>query len=204
MSILTPNEQQIAIKTIHRGHTMAAKSFSVITNQLVTAQTPVLKTVNLSVPVPIKSRVVKLVTTEMKGDILGKSFLLLDEEDCNAINQSCLSPTHSGQDREIMSQAIIKEIDNIISASVITEISNWLRVSIYGDVPHLYCGTLDTIKPKINDHFSEFGNDNFYFFTNTYFLSETNIRLQPQFLWKLNASFLRYIKDYAQTNFPKP
>lgn len=204
MSILTSSERRIALEMIDRGHTAAAKAFSEITKQLMTARMPVLKTIDSQGSIPIKSRVVKLVTTEVMGEFQGKSFLLLDEEDCNAISQFCLSPTYSDEEREVMNQAIIQEIDNIISASVITEFSNQLQVTIYGDVPHLYSGSADAIKARVREDFSEFGDDGFFFFTNTYFSSENNIRLQPQFLWRLNAEFLQYLKGHSQINSSKP
>ncbi|MEQ9438834.1 MAG: hypothetical protein RIG62_07280 [Cyclobacteriaceae bacterium] len=199
MNVLTPNEQLVAQQIIEAGYTNAAQSFSGIAQRQVTIKTSTLEIADeQSEHMLAKEGTLRLVTTEVMGEARGKSYFLLDEGECEAIYQACLPPSDNDDSRKIMEEAIIKEIDNIISAAVITEFSNRLQVTIFGDVPQLFDGSPAEITERIQADFSDPQNQGFYLFTNTYFVFEDNTQLQPQFFWKLPSDFLQRIKNYAQ------
>nr|WKN39255.1 hypothetical protein K4G66_11180 [Tunicatimonas sp. TK19036] len=200
MNVLTSTEQKVAQEMINAGYTNAAQSFSGIAQQQVTIQTSTLEIatessdqLNLA-----KEGDLRLVTTEIMGEMKGKSYLLLNESECEAIYQACLPPGGSAESRKVMGEAVIKEIDNIISAAVITEFSNRFQVSIFGDVPYLFDGPEAEISRIIQADFADNAETGCYLFANTYFAFENNTKLQPQFFWKLPSDFLQRIKEYAQ------
>lgn len=200
MNVLTSTEQRVAQEMINAGYTNAAQSFSGIAQQQVTIQTSTLEIATESSDQLglVKEGNLRLVTTEIMGELKGKSYLLLDESECEAIYQTCLPPGGSAESRKAMEEAVIKEIDNIISAAVITEFSNHLQVSIFGDVPYLFDGPAAEISRVIQTEFADTSDAGCYLFANTYFAFENNTRLQPQFFWKLPSDFLKRIKEYAQ------
>lgn len=69
----------------------------------------------------------QIITTEVFGDITGKSYLLLSAREMDFIT--------AGISLAGMKEAYIKELDNILSASVITQLSNHFQLRLYGDIP---------------------------------------------------------------------
>ncbi|MEM9829144.1 MAG: hypothetical protein AAF944_00820 [Bacteroidota bacterium] len=126
-------------------------------------------------------------TSGIIGDMQGKSYLLLTQADCEAIFETCLPSSGSANERRIMKEAIIKELDNTISAAVIAEFSNVLQINIYGDVPHLMAGTAKEVQLSILNDFTKQSRDDIYIFANTHFLFEKNTTLRPRFFWKSHA-----------------
>jgi len=199
MSILNTQEQQIAQEIIAAGYQNAAQSFSGIAQQQVSIRTSTLKVTDEHQLLKLdKSGKLTLVTTRIMGETSGKSYFLLNEEECEAIFTTCLSPGNKDESRRMMEEAIIKEIDNIISAAVITEFSNRLQVSIFGDVPALYDGPDHSILKLIQADFTNTSGQDYYLFTNTYFVFENDTTLQPQFFWRLPLDFLLRIKAYSR------
>lgn len=203
MNILTSNEKQVAQEILEAGYSNAAQSFSGIAQRKVNIETSTLEiTTDCSKKLsPTKEGELMLVTTEIIGDVNGKSYFLLNEEESQAIYRACLPPSNDAKEQKIMEEAIIKEIDNIISAAVITEFSNRLNMRIFGDVPVLTVGLASVIGQQISEEFSG-EEEGFYLFANTYFRFEDNTTLQPQFFWKLPWNFLQRIKAYTQETSP--
>src|SRR5579859_3426449 len=61
-----------------------------------------------------------LITTEIFGDITGKSYLFLSEHDVNVFTRGIYGSVNH---IESLKDEFLKELDNILSASVITKIS---------------------------------------------------------------------------------
>lgn len=141
---------------------------------------------------------IHLLTTSVIGELKGICFLIFSEEEANKLRQTALpkeildNPVMMNE----MSDAIMLEVDNIISASVITQFSNILKHKIYGGVPEL---------KKLNStQLSEYIHRSFE--PNTYFinfktqLSSASLNFNPEFMWLLDDTFLNSIKNYAQQN----
>jgi chemotaxis protein CheY-P-specific phosphatase CheC len=81
-----------------------------------------------------------MLTTEMKGDLSAKSYLVFNQSAINALNKIFLQAATHTPEGELspLQQSALLELDNILSAAVITQIADLLKVFVYGDVPYLY------------------------------------------------------------------
>lgn len=124
-----------------------------------------------------------VLTTQLIGDISGKSFLIFSEEETEEIFKVVGKQVNSS-----LSEAFMLEIDNIISASVISDLSNALNVEVYGDVPHL-----DQIhSDKLQDYLAadlESHNEDHYsmILCNTTFRFDHGDQIHPQFIWRIST-----------------
>lgn len=203
MSILSSSEKQLAQQIIEAGYISAARSFSDVAQQQVSIKTAGVEIFasNCEKFSVETSGMVSLLTTEIIGDIQGKSYLLLTEAESKAIFDTCLSSGGSADERQVMEEAIIKELDNIISAAVITEFSNVLQISIYGGVPQLAIGTAEEVQLLVLDDFTDQNHDDIYLFANTRFVFEKNTTLQPRFFWKFHPNLVQSIKTQASAQY---
>jgi chemotaxis protein CheY-P-specific phosphatase CheC len=92
-----------------------------------------------------------------------------------------------------MSDGILLEVDNIISASVITQFSNILKHKIYGGVPNIKKLNSEQLNQYIKGKLEE---DMFVINFNTHFVS-SYLNFSPQFLWLFDNSFAESIRNYT-------
>lgn len=137
-----------------------------------------------------------VLTTDVKGSLEGKSYLIFDGADTQQIFKIFASTqaASTGSTLSELEQALLLELDNILSAAVITQLSNFLDVFIYGDVPGLRtlspAETLERFK-------EETGHFDVVFHINARFKSyRTN--LQPAFVWLFKSDFLQTIRLLVQ------
>lgn len=121
-----------------------------------------------------------VLTTHIIGSISGKSFLILSKEECEEI----FSALGTSVKNDVLREAFLLEIDNIISASVISELANSLSLEIYGDVPKLYKVDARQIQDFL---FHEIKGENSasVIFSNTTFQFDKD-KVHPQFIWSLS------------------
>lgn len=130
-----------------------------------------------------------LLTTEMFGDITGKSYLFLSDKEVELLTAGI--PV--GKDAAInLKEEFLKEVDNILSASVITKLSNELKAKMYGDIPLLQGRTLAKIENIIEDDFSE-QTDTVYINAISFSI-EGQPEMKPTFVWVLDNSVFESIK----------
>lgn len=198
MKILSKKEKALAREIIDTGYQNAAKSFSLVLRQKIEI---VISEIEVTKAEPnygsfLKSgQDITMLTTKIIGEVSGKSFLLLNEEERAAIYSACLSPQKDEGIRKTMEEAILKEIDNIVSATVITQFSNALGFSIYGDVPHLMTISSKEIATAIAKDLEK--EPDYFLTVNTRFFFENDTTLQPYFFWILSSSFLERIREKA-------
>jgi hypothetical protein len=129
-----------------------------------------------------------LLTTEVFGELTGKSYLLIPERDYAHLTKSIPEDeSHSFSFKE----EFAKELDNILSAAVITQLSNELRLKIYGDVPILVGKIAGDLKEIIIRDFGE--NTNEVFLTGISFSFDRNPDFNMRFIWVLNSHLLKAI-----------
>ncbi|NER85314.1 MAG: hypothetical protein F6K42_38630, partial [Leptolyngbya sp. SIO1D8] len=87
----------------------------------------------------------------------------------------------------IEESAILKEIDNIISATVITQLSNALEASIYGDVPKLF--ELNNMA-EFHDIMNE-SSEGYYLLVTTNFIFDGYGTISPIFIWKIDKKLAK-------------
>ncbi len=198
MSFFTDMEKDIAKQLINTGFERAAQSFSSILKQDISIE---MTDISLSREMSAISAGIKqegeltLVTTEIIGELAGKSYLVFNAKECDTLYHTSFPKNNNLNDRSLLEEAFLKEIDNILSASVITEFSNFFDIKVYGGVPHLTRTTYQEIERIINQDFYN-GNTNSacFFSANTKFLFKDNLQLRPRFFWKFTEKFMSLIK----------
>ena len=175
---------------INKGYQNAASSFSSLIAQNVTISYNDIKVANESSTindlVEAKKETI-IVKTNIIGDLVGESFLLLSPDEEETICKLSLNAFGGGAG--VDNDLILKEIDNIISAAVITELSNALDLKIYGDVPHLYhLGN----KEGFND-LLKLTDDEYYILTDAHFVFDGHISVCPKFIWKFEEKLASLI-----------
>ena len=134
-----------------------------------------------------------VLTTNIKGKLDGKSFLLIDQQDAKKIFK-VFSPSHEQVSPEGLSefqQGILLELDNILTAAMVTQLSNILDLFTYGDVPKLDFFSQSQIK----EYFKE-SIENFDFVLNidARFQSfDTN--MSPSFIWFFKSELLLAVQN---------
>lgn len=123
-----------------------------------------------------------LLTTEIFGDLTGKSYLLLSAHDKELLTHSIPGTSSSVN----LKEEFLKELDNIISAAVITKISNELNKKMFGDIPVLVGETKSHLEDMVNDDFLEQSEE--LFISAAYFSFEKQPDVRPLFLWVLDGS----------------
>ena len=95
-----------------------------------------------------------------------------------------------------MSDGIMLEVDNIISASVITQFSNMLKVKIHGGVPDLKRVDYSEMEKIIKD---DIENELYLISFKTSFES-SKVAFNPEFVWLFDNAFIDSIKEYSKEN----
>lgn len=79
-----------------------------------------------------------VLTTEIKGDLPGVSFLVIDSESIDELGDRALPPSMRNLPPEHlpeMRKEMLLELDNIVTAAVVTRLADLLSVNIHGSVP---------------------------------------------------------------------
>lgn len=190
MQSIGVTEKKLIEEIMNLGYQHAATSFSSLTGQKVSAENTSFEICtdhNYLIDNFDHLKNLTIVQTDLIGQLNGSSYLIFNEEEKKAISH--MSLVTFGSSASIEENAILKEIDNIISASVITELSNALNVSIYGDVPKLL--ELDDIKEFHN--FMNEGNNDYYLLASTNFIFNGHEKISPIFIWKIDKNLLSMI-----------
>ncbi len=131
-----------------------------------------------------------LITTEIFGDVFGKSYLFLSPEDYAALTKNINQPKDS---KINFHQEFLKEVDNILSASVISKLSNQLKMKMYGDIP-IWAGTVsgniaDIIKSDFQARTDEI-------YLNTIFFNlDKAPSAKPLFIWVIDRKETEKLKE---------
>ena len=142
MEKLSPQEIDVARDIISQGLVKAAESLSFFMNETISLQEfedeNQFSIPHLEISKKGQSNI-QLLITKVIGDLKGVCCLIFSEEEANQLRSSALPPEilESPEMMAEMSDGILLEVDNIISASVITQFSNILKVKIHGGVPAL-------------------------------------------------------------------
>jgi chemotaxis protein CheY-P-specific phosphatase CheC len=130
-----------------------------------------------------------LLTTEIFGDITGKSYLFLSDKEVALL----AAGIPIGKEANInLKEEFLKEVDNILSASVITKLSNELKVKMYGDVPHLQGKTLTRIENTLEKELQK-QTGNIYINIISFSIAGYP-KLNPVFIWILESNVLTSVK----------
>jgi chemotaxis protein CheY-P-specific phosphatase CheC len=129
-----------------------------------------------------------ILITHIIGEISGKSFLIFNQDESTEIFKAIGS---NGKDDQL-NEALLLEVDNILSASVISELSNSLDLEIYGDVPQLVKIHSQNLQQFMDGEVNK-NDPSSIIFSNTTFQFEKKERIHPQFIWKMSTKIFELI-----------
>lgn len=193
---LNEKEIQAAKKIITAGLVKAAESLSFFMNETVT-----LKETNDSgsdFPLSLSKKAdqnIHLLVTKVIGEIKGVCWLIFSEEEADHLRSAALPAEilNSPEMMAEMSDGIMLEVDNIISASVITQFSNLLKIKIHGGVPNLEKVSYPEMENLVQEQMDK---ERFLINFSTSFES-SKANFNPEFVWLFDNTFIDCIKNYT-------
>lgn len=198
METITDSELIFARKIVNQGLLKAAESLSFFMKETISLDELDYSFNKPSNPADFTSKKgenIHLLLTEVIGELKGVCCLIFSNEEADTLRKAALSPeiTSNAEIMAEMSDGILLEVDNIISASVITQFSNILKHKIHGGVPKLRKLNNDGINQYVK---SKLEDDMFVISFNTHFVS-AHLDFSPQFMWLFDSSFTKSIKQFA-------
>lgn len=124
----------------------------------------------------------KLITTELFGEVIGKSYLLLSEDEVEQFMHLIAQGKFPNMD---IKEEFIKELDNILSASVITMLSNRLQLKMYGDIPRVVKEAKGAFHELVTKDFAQQTNEVYISSISFTLVNYPNFR--PTFIWVLDS-----------------
>ena len=198
MKDLTPQEIDVARKIISAGLVKSAESLSFFMNETISLKDFDAEK-NLDNP-PLElgkkdESNIHLLTTKVIGEMKGICCLIFSEEEADHLRKAALPQEilDSPEMMEEMSDGIMLEVDNIISASVITQFSNLLKVKIHGGVPDLKKVSFE----EMEDYISSEVNNELYLISFKTSFESSKAQFNPEFVWLFDNTFIDNIKKYA-------
>jgi len=123
-----------------------------------------------------------MLTTEVFGELSGKSYLLLSVDELEWLTTKI--PSHANQS-ENMTEEFIKEVNNILSASVITWLSNQLECKVYGNIPQIGGKVTRRLEDIIYDDFRYISGE--VYVNSVSFSIENHPEVHPTFIWVIDT-----------------
>jgi chemotaxis protein CheY-P-specific phosphatase CheC len=200
MEKLSPIEIDVARTIISQGLVKAAESLSFFMNETISLHEfedeNQFSIPHLEISKKGESNI-QLLITKVIGELKGVCCLIFSEEEANQLRSAALPPEilESPEMMAEMSDGILLEVDNIISASVITQFSNILKVKIHGGVP-----TLKKVNSEELEKFfqEEISNELYLISFKTSFKS-SHVSFAPEFIWLFDTTFVDCIKNISST-----
>ena len=200
MITFNTQEMQTARNIISAGLVKAAESLSFFMNETITLnevdQDDQFSVHSIEIEKKNQSNI-HLMITKVIGELNGVCCLIFSEEEADQLRNTALPPEvlNSPEIMAEMSDGIMLEVDNIISASVITQFSNMLKVKIYGGVPALR--KVDSVELE-NYLQNEINNELYLISFKTKFKS-SHVSFAPEFIWLFDNTFVESIKKFSAT-----
>ena len=127
-----------------------------------------------------------VITTDIVGQIEGKSYLIMSKEEWDYI--SGLGIRGGMKDSEAFREAFMKELDNIISAAFITKISEAFSLSIFGASPVLHPAISNN---SVSDYLKNELSSNSEYYISVAELSCSQEGIRPLFVWAFSNPLLK-------------
>lgn len=187
MRSISGTEKKLVGEIINLGYQHAATSFSSLTGQNISAANTcheICTNHDCLVDSFDDTENLTMVQTDIIGQLNGSSYLIFNDEEKKVIAHMGLDTL--GGSASVDESAILKEIDNIVSAAVITELSNALNANIYGDVPKLV--KLEGMKELYN--LINKGDCDYYLLASANFVFDGHGSISPIFIWKIDKKIM--------------
>lgn len=200
MVTFNQKEMQAARNIISAGLVKAAESLSFFMNETITLnevdQEDSLSVNTIEIEKKNQSNI-HLLITKVIGELKGVCCLIFSEEEADQLRKTALPPEvlNSPEMMAEMSDGIMLEVDNIISASVITQFSNMLKVKIYGGVPELR----KVNSMELESYMQEEINNEMYLVSFKTKFKSSHVSFAPEFIWLFDNTFVESIKNFSAT-----
>jgi len=200
MIAFNQHEMETARNIISAGLVKAAESLSFFMNETITLnefdQEDEISVHSLEIEKKNQSNI-HLLITKVIGELNGVCCLIFSEEEANQLRNTALPPEvlNSPEMMAEMSDGIMLEVDNIISASVITQFSNMLKVKIYGGVPAIK----KVNSEELENYFKEEINNELYLISFKTKFKSSHVSFAPEFIWLFDNTFVNSIKNFSST-----
>lgn len=132
------------------------------------------------------------ISSELIGDFIGESILVLSEQEVSQMIQKCLREEFwdtSSAGNQQMQDEFLKEVDNIASSAVVTDIANALEVLLISGTPKLHKLTAAELNTHIRYQASTY-NSILHF--KAIFQCE-DMSISPNFIWMFNEQIVAKI-----------
>ena len=198
MKNLTSQEIDVAKTIISAGLVKSAESLSFFMNETITLKDFDAEKQLDNPPLELSKKDennIHLLTTKVIGEMKGICCLIFSEEEADHLRQAALPQEilDSPEMMEEMSDGIMLEVDNIISASVITQFSNLLKVKIHGGVPSLKKVTSKEMEEFITGEVDQ----ELYLISFKTSFESSKANFNPEFVWLFDNTFIDCIKNYT-------
>jgi len=192
-------EQDVAKEVINIGLSKAADSLSFFTQNKVIIRSSELIFKNISEAKELSKKVgdnIYVLTTDIIGELKGVCYLIFNEQEVDKLLKISLPATilEDKEKKMEMSDAILKEADNIISASVITQFSNLLKFNMYGGVPYMDILSKEKVTPFL---LSRAAGSEYFLQISAQFHTE-EVDFTPEFVWFLDSKFIEGVKSFVK------
>jgi|GEM_PF-5453450 len=124
-----------------------------------------------------------VLTTHLIGAVSGRSYLILGPVECQVIFDALKSDSMTLNDT--LKDAMLLEMDNILSASVISRLSDALKLEIYGDVPMVQRFSGEELKQFMCSELERKNTSSLV--VNTTFVLQGLEHIHPHFVWQLDS-----------------
>ena len=139
-----------------------------------------------------------LMKTAIFGEFRAQSNLIITEKEAQKIWEITQPDNFSMQ--EEMRDAILLEMDNILTAAVVSEIANILQINVFGGVPEIQKVEASQVKQVMTLKEEEY---EYQFILDTVFLCKMT-QINPSFIWFFQHELLENIKKVIKNpeNYP--
>ena len=139
--------------------------------------------------------------TEVIGEIRGFSYLVFSEADTAKLFELTIPKDlpRSSNEFKVMSNALLLELDNIVSASVITQFSDLLDIRIHGGVPSIW--DVHDSNKSVKEFFEGNLQDSHVLnFKSNFSSPSKKEEFSPEFIWILTPTFVEKVKETILKN----
>jgi chemotaxis protein CheY-P-specific phosphatase CheC len=132
-----------------------------------------------------------ILITELIGDFTGHSFLLLNQEEVDFMCHKMLPQSIRDKPEQVamMTDNLLLELDNIVSAAVVTQFANLLSCKLHGGVPEL-------VKAPFKDYLENQFNIEYNLYALLFNVRFTtgDLELEPSFVWFVDKEFFKHLE----------
>ncbi len=198
MNTISEQELEVTRSIIDVGLKKAAESMSFFMNEKIQIQQIDCKIslANNELNLSIDEKNNYLLTTEIIGELKGVCYLIFSESEIHDLTKVALPAEIRNDPAKLpaMQEAILLEVDNIISASVITQFSNLFKYKMFGGVPKLR--VLSGVELQNTIHESMVPDKLLMGFKTVFTSSKSDFT--PEFFWVFDPHFFDGVKKYIQ------